>query len=288
MQRPASAEKFARRVTRTSRTSFYYSFLFLPREKRQAIYAVYAFCRATDDVADGTGDEASKSRELQEWREELTRCFEDRPTHPITAALLPAIRRYRLPREHFEGILDGVETDITRKRYGTFEELRGYCHCVASLVGLLCVEIFGYRNPTSRDYARELGLAFQITNILRDLGADAAAGRIYVPLEDLGRFSVREEEILSGRVSPSFRELMRFEVERARRHYARAGALLPPEDRRGLFAAQIMSRIYQGVLTEIERIGYDVFRQRAGLGAARKLGIALRIYLSERAFAASQ
>src|SRR5215470_10419377 len=140
----ATPESVARRATRGSRTSFYYSFLFLPREKREAIYAIYAFCREVDDLADGPLDPAAKARALQEWREELGRCYQDRPTHPIGRALCPAIRRYRLPRAHFEGILDGVSSDLTRKRYESFAELRQYCHRVASLVGLLCVEVFGY------------------------------------------------------------------------------------------------------------------------------------------------
>ena len=156
----SGADRYAARATRASRTSFYYSFVLLPREKRRAIYAIYAFCRAADDVADGPGDPAEKERALRKWREELGRCYAGGPRHPVTEALLPAVRRYRLPREHFEGILDGVASDLTRRRYATFEDLRGYCHRVASLVGLLCVEVFGYRDPASRDYARELGLAF--------------------------------------------------------------------------------------------------------------------------------
>lgn len=280
-----SSERYAERMTRTSHTSFYYSFVFLPREKRRAIYAVYAFCRAADDLADGPGDDASKARALARWREELDRCYAGCPAHPITAALLPVIRHYSLPRSHFEGILDGVTSDLTRKRYETIEELREYSHRVASLVGLLCIEIFGYRNLASRDYARELGLAFQMTNILRDLGTDAAAGRIYLPREDLARFSVAEEQILSGRITAAFQDLMRFEAGRARDHYEKAETLLPPEDRRNLFAAQIMADIYRGVLTKIERMGYDVFRRRAALGTVRKIGIALKVYLFERAFA---
>ena len=282
----SGADRYTARATRSSRTSFYYSFLLLPREKRRAIYAIYAFCRAADDVADGAGDPAEKARGLLEWREELARCYEGDPRHPVTEALLRAVRRYSLPREHFEGILDGVTSDLTRRRYESFAELRGYCHRVASLVGLLCVEVFGYRDPRSRDYARELGLAFQLTNILRDVGRDAGDGRIYLPREDLLRFSVPEEDLLSGRVTPAFREMMAFQVARTRDRYALSDALLPKQDRRNLFAARIMARIYQGILTEIERMGYDVFRRRAGIGTARKIRIALGTYLSERVFPA--
>ncbi len=273
---------YAARATRASRTSFYYSFLLLPREKRRAIYAVYAFCRAVDDVADGEGEPGEKGAALGRWREELARCYAGEPAHPITRALLPAVRRFDLPRDHFEGILDGVASDLTRRRYESFDDLREYCHQVASLVGLLCVEVFGYRDPRTRDYARELGLAFQITNILRDVGSDAAAGRIYLPREDLLRYSVAEEDLLSARFTSGFREMMMFQVARARNQYALAEALLPAQDRRGLFAARIMARIYQGVLTEIERMGYDVFRGQAGIGTARKIGIALKVYLGDR------
>jgi phytoene synthase len=282
----SGADRYTARATRSSRTSFYYSFLLLPREERRAIYAIYAFCRAADDVADGPGDPAEKARGLLEWREELSRCYAGEPRHPVTEALLSAVRRYSLPREHFEGILDGMSSDLTRLRYESFAELQGYCHQVASLVGLLCVEVFGYRDPGSRDYARELGLAFQLTNILRDLGRDAGEGRIYLPREDLLRFSVPEEDLLAGRVTPAFREMMTFQVARTRDRYARADALLPEQDRRALFAARIMARIYQGVLTEIERMGYDVFRRHAGIGTARKIRIALGTYLTERAFPA--
>jgi len=282
----SGADRYTARATRSSRTSFYYSFILLPREKRRAIYAIYAFCRAADDVADGPGDPGEKARGLLEWREELARCYAGDPRHPVTEALLPAVRRYSLPREHFEGILDGMTSDLTCRRYESFEELRGYCHRVASLVGLLCVEVFGYRDPGSRDYARELGLAFQLTNILRDLGRDAGEGRIYLPREDLRRFSVPEEDLLAGKMTPAFREMMAFQVGRARGQYARAEALLPEQDRRELYAARIMARIYQEVLTEIERMGYDVFRRHARIGTARKIGIALGTYLTERAFPA--
>ncbi len=282
----SGADRYTARATRGSGTSFYYSFVLLPREKRRAIYAIYAFCRAADDVADGPGDPAEKERRLLEWREELARCYEGAPRHPVTQALLRAVRRYSLPRDHFEGILDGVTSDLTRRRYESFAELREYCHRVASLVGLLCVEIFGYADPRSRDYARELGLAFQLTNILRDVGKDARDGRVYLPGEDLLRFSVPEEDLISGRVTPAFREMMAFQVARARARYALSETLLPRQDRRSLFAARIMSRIYQEVLTEIERMGYDVFRRHAGIGTGRKIRIALGTYLSERAFPA--
>jgi phytoene synthase len=282
MQPAAEAVRATAHMTRSSGTSFYYSFLLLPRDKRQAIYAIYAFCRACDDVADGAGEVDARLAALAGWRRELDRCYAGAPSHPITAALLPAIRRYALPREQFEGILDGVTSDVTTRRYRDFAELRRYCFQVASRVGLLCIEVFGYRRPETRRYAEELGLAFQLTNILRDLGADAALGRLYLPLEDLARHGVAEEDLLQGRMTPRVVELLRFQAGRAREHYLSAERLLPAADRSSLFPARIMAAIYQGVLTEIERMGYDVFRRRAGLGAARKLGIALKIFIAEK------
>jgi len=284
----AGASRYTVSATRSSRTSFYYSFLLLPREKRRAIYAIYAFCRATDDVADGPGTPEEKALELSRWREDLGRCYTGEPRHPVTQELREAIRRFALPREHFEGILDGVQSDLTRRRYRSFEDLRRYCHQVASLVGLLCVEVFGYKDPGAREYARELGLAFQLTNILRDVGADAGKGRIYLPGEDLARFGVAEEDILARRFTPAFKGLMEFEVSRTRERYALAEELLPPPDRRSLLAARVMTGIYRVILTEIERMGYDVFRRKAGAGTARKIGIALGTYLSDRARAFSR
>ena len=278
----SAPQAYVRRLTRGSRTSFYTSFLFLTREKREAIYAIYAFCRAADDAVDRSGEAGPPEPILARWRSEIAACYDGEPGDPISRALAPAIRRFALPRAHFEGILDGVEMDLVRNRYETFEELGEYCHRVASLVGLLCVEVFGYRNPRSRDYARELGLALQLTNILRDLGPDAGADRIYLPREDLRRFGVEEGDLLARRLTPPLRRLLAFEVDRAKERYRRCEALLPPEDRSSLLAARIMAGIYRRVLTEIEGMGYDVFRRRAGPGAARKVGIALKTLLDRR------
>ena len=235
----ALREDYARcaSITRRSSSNFYYAFMLLPAERRQALYSVYAFCRFVDDIADdAVGDEAGgkPAKLLARWREELERVFNGSPTHAISRALAYNVRRFAIPRRYFEEIIDGVEMDLGRTRYATFEELRLYCYRVASAVGLVCIEIFGYRNPRTREYAENLGIAFQLTNIIRDLSEDAARGRIYLPLEDLARFDVSEDEILRGADTLELRRLLEHEVERARSFYAqaeqRAGSRRPRRD----------------------------------------------------------
>jgi phytoene synthase len=267
------------RVTRGSRTNFYYSFLLLPARKREALIAVYAFCRRTDDLTDAPGASGSAEARIEGWREELDRCYAGRPTSPITRGLRSAIVRYRIPKSYFEDLIRGVEMDITRNRYPTFESLYPYCFRVASTVGLICIEIFGYRDPSTRRYAEDLGVALQLTNILRDVRTDAARGRIYIPQEDLDRFGCTEEEILAGRKTRAFEALMRFECHRARSYFRRAWGSLPPVDRGSLLAAEAMGRIYYEILTEIERRGYDVHADRVTLPTLRKMRIALEVWL---------
>lgn len=251
-------------------TSFYYSFLVLPAEKRRAIVAVWDFCRAVDDEVDDAG-EARVS--VQRWRDELDSCYGEGglktgPSTPQGQALRPFIERFNLPRGAFEELIDGVEMDLTQTRYATFADLHQYCLRVASAVGLVCVEIFGYRDPAARTYASELGVALQLTNILRDVPVDLARGRIYIPVEDLDRFGVTEADLRAACAadgagpSPPLRDLLAFQAARARRYYARAREALPREDARRLVAAEIMSGIYRGVLTRIEGSGYDVFSRR--------------------------
>jgi phytoene synthase len=246
-------------------TSFYYSFLVLPADKRRAIVAVWDFCRAVDDEVDEAG---AARASLDRWRQELEACYERaaRPSTPQGLALEPFIERYKLPRAAFEELIDGVEMDLTQTRYPTFADLHQYCLRVASAVGLVCVEIFGYRDPAARTYASELGVALQLTNILRDVPVDLARGRIYIPLEDLDRFGVSEEELeaacaAGGASAPStrMRDLLAHQATRARRYYARARAALPREDASRLVPAEIMAGIYRGILTRIEASGYDVF-----------------------------
>ena len=265
-------------ITRRSRSSFYYAFILLPPERRRALHAVYAFCRFIDDIAD---DEAIRepAQGLRRWREELERAYAGVPTRALSRALADSARRFKIPRELFEEIIAGVEMDLSRKRYQTFEELRLYCYRVASALGLICIEIFGYRNPSARLYAENLGLALQLTNIIRDVSEDAARGRIYLPLEDLARFNVSEDEILAGVYSPNFVRLMDFEAKRARDFYAQAQRALAPEDRATLLTAEAMRLIYAALLARIIKSNYRVLDRRHSLSAPHKL------YLVGRAWA---
>jgi phytoene synthase len=270
---------YCAQLTRKSRSNFYYAFLFLSREKRQALYAVYAFCRSVDDVADGESLERDKPMLLDEWRRELDRCYEGTARHPITVRLAHSLQRFPIPKEHFEELIAGVEMDLTHARYPTFRELYEYCYRVAGVVGLMCIEIFGYRNPKAKDYAVALGVALQLTNIIRDLKGDADRGRIYLPQDELARFGYREEELLRGAYTPAFSALMRFAGGRARQYFDNARQLLAEEDRRPLLAAEIMGAIYYRLLEKIEASQYRVFDRTITLPTSQKLWIALSIWM---------
>ena len=270
-------------------TSFYYSFLVLPSRKRRAIVAVWDFCRAVDDAVDlieagpippkDLAQAGSAGGPLAMWREELNACYTGR--EPATAqgkALQPYIREFGLPRQPFEDLIDGVQMDLSHARYPTFHALAEYCRRVASTVGLICIEIFGYRDPGTRDYAVNLGMALQMTNIIRDVAADLAQGRVYLPAEDLSRFGVSEDDLRAGVVTPSIRDLLRFECERARYYYRCAADELPAVDARSLVAAEIMGGIYFGILRRIERSGYDVFSRRIRVPRPARALIALRLW----------
>ena len=265
-------------ITRRSRSSFYYAFVLLPPERRRALHAVYAFCRFIDDIAD---DESIREPAmlLARWREELDRVYAGTPTRALSRALADSARRFKIPRELFEEIINGVEMDLSRHRYQSWEELRPYCYRVASALGLICIEIFGYRNPSAKSYAENLGLALQLTNIIRDVREDAIRGRIYLPLEDLAQFNVREEEIIGAVYSENFVSLMDFEAKRAQDLYAKARAALAPEDRATLLTAEAMRLIYAALLERIVRSNYRVFDRRHSLSAPHKL------YLVGRAWA---
>jgi phytoene synthase len=269
-------------LVRKSRSSFYYAFFFLPREKREAIYAVYAFCRVVDDVADDPGEVEAKAERLKGWREELDRCYAGRPTHPITTALRDCLVRYPIPKGYFEELIAGVEMDLTVTRYRTFADLTRYCYRVASVVGLMCIEIFGYRHEATKEYAINLGLALQLTNILRDLKTDGRRGRIYLPQEDLERFGVSEDDLLHGRYTPAFFPLMRFEADRARDYFRRAAESLPSEDRKSMVAAEVMGRIYRETLETIARKGFRVFEHRIAPSRARKIYLALTTWTQNK------
>ncbi|MFQ5533168.1 MAG: presqualene diphosphate synthase HpnD, partial [Candidatus Methylomirabilales bacterium] len=238
----------AHQLVKKSRSSFYYSFLLLPRPKREAMYAVYALCRSVDDIADDPGDEAEKAERLKAWREELDRCYAGQPTLPITKQLRESLNRYPIPKGYFEELIAGVEMDLIINRYATFDDLYTYCYRVASVVGLICIEIFGYSQQSTKEYAVNLGLALQLTNILRDLKTDGRRGRIYVPQEDLERFSYSEDDLLNCRYTPQFFPLMQFEAERALEHFRRAAQNLRPDDWKNMVAAEIMGRTYRETL----------------------------------------
>jgi 15-cis-phytoene synthase len=271
-------------LTRRSRSNFYYAFLTLPRPRRDALYAVYAFCRTVDDVADLGGDPATQRAELGRWREDVARCFEPgpAPAHPIARQLAAAVRAYPIPRAALEAIIEGCEMDLARVRFETAEELYPYCHRVASAVGLCCIEIFGYTDPRAREYAVHLGTALQLTNILRDVGADARDGRVYLPQQDLRAFGVSEADLVAGRHDERFVKLMEHQAARARQFYAAAAGAYPSVDARSLIAAQIMGGIYRALLEEIEARRFAVFGPRITLPARRKVAIALRCWAAAR------
>ena len=279
----ASEADYARcaAVTRQSSSNFYYAFMLLPAERRRALYAVYAFCRFIDDIADD-GAAAEPARLLERWRLELRKVFSGAVERPVSRALADNVRRFEIPQRYFEEVIDGVAMDLTRTRYATFEELSLYCRRVASAVGLICIEIFGYRNPATRVYAERLGLAFQLTNIIRDVREDAARDRIYLPLEDLDRFGVTERAILQSAYTPGFNQLMAFEAARARQFYQEAAAALAPEDKSSMVAAEGMRLIYSALLERISRSGYRVFDRRLSVSAPRKLLLIGRAWAGTR------
>lgn len=275
-------EQYCQDKAAQSGSSFYYSFLFLPETRRKAIIALYAFCREVDDVTDANLTEEISRVKLQWWRDEISRLFQGTPQHPVTRALHKSIEQFDLPQEYFLEIIDGMEMDLEQQRYPSFKALSLYCYRVASVVGLLSAEIFGYQDRQTLKYARDLGMAFQLTNILRDVGEDARRGRIYLPQEDLQRFDVKEQDLLQGRETPEFYQLMAFQAQRARDYYQRAMSHLPETDRYAQRAGLIMSAIYQNLLDEIERDGFHTLTRRIGLTSLRKIWLAVRTLWREK------
>jgi len=266
------------------KTSFYYSFLVLPSEQRHAIIAVWDFCRAVDDAVDEDdcepGRSSSPREAVQFWRDELARCFAgETPQTAQGLRLQPFIQPFALPRDAFEDVIDGVAMDLDTTRYQTFADLLQYCRRVASAVGMICIRIFGCRNDRSTDYALNLGVALQLTNILRDIKSDLARGRVYLPLEDLTAAGCTIEDLAAERITPPVRRLLEFECARARDFYGRAVAARPAEDRRRLVAAEIMRAVYFETLKRIERNGYDVFTARVRVARPMQAMIALREWL---------
>ena len=257
-----------------SGSSFYYSFMFLPSERRQAITALYAFCREVDDVVDECHDLSLAQTKLEWWRQEIGRVYGGTPTHPVGLALKDVIKGFRLPQEQLLEIIDGMAMDLSQTRYLDFKGLQLYCYRVASVVGLLAAEIFGYQDRQTLKYAHDLGLAFQLTNIIRDVGEDARRGRIYLPIEDLQRFDVPAKDLLEARYSDAFRELMAFQAERAEKFYDQAFAQLPAIDRKAQRPGLVMAAIYRTLLREIARDGFLVLDRRTSLTPLRKVWLA--------------
>lgn len=259
-----------------SGSSFYYGFLALPADKRRAIIALYAFCREVDDIADGKGDRDVRRTKLQWWRDEIKRLFANTESHPVTRALSPVIKQFNLPEEHFSEIIDGMEMDLDNCSYASYKELNLYCHRVAGVVGLMSAEIFGYRDRATLKYAHELGIAFQLTNILRDVHEDAMNGRIYLPLNELSQHGISAADILKQSSPPALRNVLAAMAAQAHAHYENAFRLLPEADRYLQRAGIIMAEVYQTVLHEIRKDNYRVMQHRISLPPIRKLWIAWR------------
>jgi phytoene synthase len=274
------SHEYTQDVARRSGSSFYFSFFSLPQAQREAITAVYAFCREVDDAVDRPN--ADPKLAIANWREEIDRTYDGKPSLPLTLSLAVAIEQFQLSKDYFDGILQGVEMDLRTNRYASFEALSEYCYHVAGEVGLLCMEIFGYRSERLKNYAVKLGTAFQLTNILRDIKTDAANNRIYLPQDELARFGVSEEDILASRLTPAFLRFMSFQSRRARGYYHEASVLPTAAERPSLRAAEIMHAIYENILNRIEKKNYDVFSKPIRVPTPVKLFLALKAWWETR------
>ncbi len=275
-----SPQQYCQAKAAASGSSFYYSFLFLPKPRREAITALYAFCREVDDIADECHDINIARTKLAWWRAEIANLYANTPQHPVTKALASPIRNYDLNAEHFQEIIDGMEMDLEQNRYVEFKHLQLYCYRVASVVGLLSASIFGFSDHKTLKYAHDLGLAFQLTNIIRDVGEDARRDRIYLPLDELAQFGVSENDILQGHESEQVRKLLEFQIERAETYYDRAFNELPSEDRKAQRTGLIMAAIYRTLLREIKADGAQkVLNVHTSLPPLRKLWLAWTTWL---------
>ena len=275
-----SPDDYCEQKAAASGSSFYYSFLFLPAERRRAITALYAFCREVDDVVDECTEPQIAHTKLAWWRAEVEGLYEGKPNHPVSKALAPFLERFHVRKSQLLEIIAGMEMDLTQTRYLDFAGLEKYCYHVAGAVGLLAAGIFGYTNPRTLDYAKDLGTAFQLTNIIRDVGEDARKNRIYLPMEDLRNFEVTAAEILKGSYSERFVRLMDFQTKRANSFYQKAMDALPGEDRHAQRAGLVMAAIYRATLAEIERDAFRVLDRRTSLTPLRKLWIAWKTWIS--------
>lgn len=278
---------YSQKIARASGSNFYYSFFFLPREKREGIMAVYAFSRLVDDAVDEASSEEVAQAEIDLWRRRLQACYQglllasnDPLYHPLLPELQETIRRFEISSLYFEDLLKGVEMDLIRKRYATFQELELYCYHVAGTIGLLCNQLFGLKEERAQKYAIVLGTAFQLTNIIRDVGSDAELGRIYLPQEDLRRFDISEEDIFRKRRSPQFKDLMNFEAGRAEEYFQRAFQILPANERRRLIPAEIMTAVYYRILQKLKKEDFPVFERKVSLSTTKKLGLILWVVIS--------
>ena len=274
---PQSPQDYVQQKAAASGSSFYYAFLFLPPPRRAAITAFYAFCREVDDVVDEVSDPGVAATKLAWWQSEVGRAFGGQPTHPALQALMPHAAAFGIESRQLLAVIEGCQMDLTQTRYLDFAQLQRYCHLVAGVVGEVSARIFGQQDQRTTAYAHRLGLAFQLTNILRDVGEDARRGRIYLPVDELQRFEVKAHEILNGQHSDRFERLMRFQAERAHRLYDEALALLPAADRRSQKPGLMMASIYRTLLGEIERDGFHVLHQRIALTPLRKLWLAWKM-----------
>jgi len=273
-------DEYCQQKAAGSGSSFYYSFLFLPAERRRAIIALYAFCREVDDIVDEGMDPQLAAAKLAWWRSEIANLCAGKPQHPVTRAISVFKEKFSIDADRLNEIIDGMEMDLTQSRFLDWPGLERYCYRVAGVVGLLAAGIFGYRDPRTLDYAKSLGIAFQLTNIIRDVGEDARKNRIYLPMEDLKRFGVTAADILNGRQTPQFEELLKFETKRAKGYYESALNALPAEDRRAQRPGLIMAAIYRALLEEIELDGFRVLEHRTSLTPLRKFWLAWKTWIA--------
>jgi phytoene synthase len=281
----SDAQAYCTALTKKSGSNFYYSFLFLPKQRRAAMYTVYAFCKEIDNAVDEPPAGSNPQEELRRWRTELDAVYRGTATFHVTISLASHVKQLSIPRAYFDELIKGVEMDLTASRYASFQDLSLYCYRVASVVGLICLHIFGPTSARAQDYAVALGMAFQLTNILRDIGTDAAQGRIYLPQEDLQKFGCTEQAILQRQESSELHTLLHFETARAHEYYAKAQAAfeaLPPSDQKALTVAEIMRAVYFRILQKIEGPKHQVFGPRARLTTSRRLAVAAGVWLRSR------
>lgn len=273
----------AKDIAKTSRSSFYYAFNLLPEEKRDAMNTVYAFCRKTDDIIDeGNESDELKYDKLHKWRVELEKAFVGHSDYTLLNKLGRTIHKFNIPYEPFFELLKGMEMDLQNNRYLTFDDLRLYCYRVASTVGLMCIEIFGYKHKSAKEFAINLGIALQLTNILRDIKKDSLKGRIYLPQEDLQKFSYGEEDIFNQKYDDRFTALMKYEVERAEKFFDIATENLNLDDKKAMFAARAMQHIYKRLLEKIIEAEYNIYKKNIRVNSFEKVGISLGVWAKYR------